>query len=119
MVIFRFVVRQYFRMEYMDKIRQNNFRFYRHALIERHIFHITIYDTMIFPRIEISITVVLFFQYVVTVVAVKTIYNPPVISMRGICIDCLIGEMLAINFRWYSSDCFNSSIIRVMAAAKS
>ena len=40
------------RMKDMDKVGQNNFRFDRHLLIERHNFHVAIDYPMIFPCVK-------------------------------------------------------------------
>lgn len=78
------------RMKDMDKVGQNNFRFDRHLLIERHNFHVAIDYPMIFPCVKVSIAVVLIFQHLIAEISVETVDDSPIIGICRAGIDCFI-----------------------------
>ena len=84
------MIRQNIRMEYVDKIGENHLRFNRHSLVEWHLLHIAVDNTMLFPCIKIGISLVLLFKDIIAVFSFKAVDYSPVIGMCRIGIDCLI-----------------------------
>lgn len=69
-------------MKSFDQIRQNLFWLYRHTFIKRFFTHIAIHHPLLLESTEISITFIIFLQYIVGESPRITIDNAPILCLR-------------------------------------
>ena len=101
------MIRKDFRVEHPYHIRQHDFRFGRHTLVERFFPHITIDHVFFLERLEVRVTLVLRLQGLVTILPGKAIRYPPVIGTL-----CLIVHGLEIKRHTTGTGIILQEIIR-------